>query len=141
MFSPAGQAPLQGGRRSTYTGRMVRHEPVWLARLEPGSSVMAKGLRIEEPITTDVAVGVLLDARDDRGIWHLAEQVREAPLRPEVVLDRGLPADFRHRGNFPVHRLVNGEQTGFLGEARDPDRLLGSMAPSERAGDEDVDVA
>ena len=42
---PAGQAWLHGGRRSTYTGRTVRHEPVWLARLEPGSSVIANGLR------------------------------------------------------------------------------------------------
>ncbi len=41
MFSPAGHAWLQGGSRSRYIGRDVRHEPVLLARLEPGFSVIA----------------------------------------------------------------------------------------------------
>ena len=46
MFSPAGQALLHGGSRSTYTGRSTRHEPVLLARLEPTSRVMAKGFSV-----------------------------------------------------------------------------------------------
>ena len=44
MFSPAGQALLHGGRLCTYTGRSVRQAPVWLARLEPRSRVIANGL-------------------------------------------------------------------------------------------------
>jgi hypothetical protein len=32
MFSPAGHAWLHGGSRSTYSGRLVRHAPVLLAR-------------------------------------------------------------------------------------------------------------
>src|SRR5438045_8493804 len=46
MFSPAGQALLHGGRLFTYTGRSVRQAPVWLARLEPTSRVIANGLLI-----------------------------------------------------------------------------------------------
>ena len=46
MFSPAGHALLHGGRLCTYTGRSVRQAPVWLARLEPASKVIANGLRM-----------------------------------------------------------------------------------------------
>ena len=46
MFSPAGQASLQGGSEFMYSGRSVRQEPVLLARLEPTSRVIAKGLSI-----------------------------------------------------------------------------------------------
>src|SRR5665647_1280019 len=49
MFSPAGQAWLHGGSRSTYIGRSTRHEPVSFARLEPTSSVIANGFSITPP--------------------------------------------------------------------------------------------
>jgi hypothetical protein len=46
MFSPAGHALLHGGRLCTYAGRSVRQAPVWLARLDPTSKVIANDLRM-----------------------------------------------------------------------------------------------
>src|SRR5690242_21171199 len=107
MFSPAGQPPLHGGRRSTYTGRSVRQEPVWLARLEPGSSVMANGLRIDEPIFADVAIGHLLDARDRFAVHFRREKMCEAPLRLQVVLDRAPAADLRDAHDLALLGLIH----------------------------------
>src|SRR5690242_20643547 len=110
MSSPAGHCALQGGRRSTYTGRSVRQDPVLLACDEPGSRVIAKGFCIvmeppadrlrpaplarsavscgdflfEQPEAPDVAIGIGLDAREQVGPTLGAEQMREAPLRPKV---------------------------------------------------------
>src|SRR5512132_3831228 len=102
MFSPAGHALLHGGSRSTYSGRIVRHEPVWFARLEPGSSVMANGLLMLQPVTADIAVRDCLDPRDHIEPHRLAEQVGKAFLRPQVLFHRSFPADFRDRGDFAV---------------------------------------
>jgi hypothetical protein len=37
---------LHGGRLCTYAGRSVRQAPVWLARLDPTSKVIANDLRM-----------------------------------------------------------------------------------------------
>ena len=39
---------MHGGSRSRYTGRDVRHEPVLLARLEPGLSVIAPTMALPD---------------------------------------------------------------------------------------------
>src|SRR4051794_3035792 len=111
MSSPAGHWPLQGGSRSTYTGRSGRHDPVLLASDEPGSSVIANGfcmvmkaparprrpasadgstnvavscrdLFLEQAEATDVAVGIGLDLPQHLGMAVRTEQVGEALLRP-----------------------------------------------------------
>src|SRR5437868_1457522 len=107
MFSPAGQAWLHGGRRSTYTGRLVRHAPVLLARLEPTSSVIATGLSINGLLVHqaelgDIAVGNPLNLRDARQIGKLAEEMGEAFLQFEVFGHGHLVADRRTRGDFAV---------------------------------------
>src|SRR6185503_12895274 len=140
MFSPAGQAWLHGGRRSRYTGRSVRQVPVWLARLEPGSSVMAKGLRIDEPVLSDVAIGHLLDAGNGLGVERWSKQMRKAALRLEVRLDRQAPADLGDAHHLAVLGLEHREDPGLLRKARNMHRLVGGVAPAERARDKNVQI-
>src|SRR5215470_11795324 len=107
MFSPAGQAWLHGGRRSTYSGRFVRHAPVLLARLEPTSSVMAYGLSmgtvlLQQPELFDVAIGHSLDLGDAREIGVFAEQMGVALLQREILGDRHLPPYRRARNELAV---------------------------------------
>src|ERR1017187_5961702 len=119
MSSPAGHALLQGGKRSTYTGREVRQEPVWLARDEPGSRVMAKGLAMsallrQQSVLEDVLVRHRLNPGDGVDARLFPEQVGEALLRLQVVLHRRALADFQHRRHYTALGLEYREQTGFL---------------------------
>ena len=73
---------------------------------------------------------------------RVAEQVREAALRLQVLLDRHLAADLRDADDLAVLGLEDRE------EARSPSRAarcrivsLDAAAPAERARDEDVEVA
>ena len=74
-------------------------------------------------------------------VGRLAEEVREALLRLEVLGHRHLAADGRARRDVAVVRLEQREQAALDREPRDLDRVLGRRAPSERARHEDVDVA
>src|SRR5512145_467518 len=116
MFSPAGQATLHGGSRSTYIGRSVRQVPVWLARLDPGSRVMAKGLRIEQAELADVAVGHLLDSRNRFVVLLWGKQVREPPLGLEVFLHRQPPADLGDARELAALGLVHREEARLFGQ-------------------------
>src|ERR1035438_9668182 len=98
MFSPAGHAWLQGGRRCTYSGRSSRQEPVLFARLEPTSSVIANGLSLRKPAPR-------LDAGDDIGPRLGLEQVGKARLWAQVLLDGHLTADLRDLGHLAVAGL------------------------------------
>src|ERR1017187_2474541 len=107
MSSPAGHALLQGGKRSTYTGREVRQEPVWLARDEPGSRVMAKGLAMsallrQQTVLEDVLVRHRLNPGDGVDARVLSEQVGEALLWFQVAPHRGAFADFQPRRHYPA---------------------------------------
>src|SRR5665647_2635805 len=118
MSSPAGQALLQGGKRSTYTGRAVRQEPVWLAREEPGSRVMAKGLVIsvllrQQAVLEDVFVRHRLNPGDGVGARVFSEQMGEALLWLQVVFHRCALADFQHCRHYTALGLEYREQTGF----------------------------
>ncbi len=62
-------------------------------------------------------------------------------LRPQVVLDRHLPADRRDAGDLAVLGLEDREQARLLGEPGEPDRVCRGAAPAERAGHEHVEVA
>src|SRR5664280_3192992 len=124
MSSPAGQALLQGGKRSTYTGRELRHKPVWLGSEEPGSRVMAKGLTIsaslgQQAIFEDVLVRQGLYACDSVAARMFSKQVGESFLRLQVVLHRRTLADFEHCRDFSALSLEYRKQTGFLGQAGD----------------------
>src|SRR5436190_21763043 len=115
MFSPAGHAWLHGGRRSTYSGRLVRHAPVLLARLEPTSSVIANGLSIggllvQQAEVGDIAVGHRLNLRNASEIRPIAEKMSEAFLQLEVFRHRHLAADRRARGDFAIVRLEKREE-------------------------------
>jgi hypothetical protein len=85
-----------------------------------GSRVIANGLAIitlppgpaarpQQPEALDVAVGQRLDAGDDVGAAGGLEQVREALLRLEVLLDRQLPADLRHAVTSPCSASKTGK--------------------------------
>src|SRR4249920_3653405 len=98
MFSPAGQAWLHGGRRSTYRGRLVRHAPVLLARLEPTSRVIAKGLSMEarsvqQAVVGNVAVGHRLNRSNAFEVRRIAEQMGIAFLQLEVFVHRDFVPD------------------------------------------------
>ena len=113
-----------------------------LARLEPTSRVIANGfLHHEKSESFDVAVGASLHLRDDFVAPLGLEEVREALLRAQVVLDRHLPADLRDRHDVAVLGLEDGEQPALGGEPSDLDRVARVAAPAQRAGDEDVQVA
>ncbi len=150
MFSPAGQAWLHGGRRWTYSGRSSRQEPVLFARLEPTSSVIANGLSISDAALRRSRSSPKRRMLRSAPAWMRAidlgprlglEQVREALLRAQVVLDGYLPADLRDAGHLAVACLEHREDARLLCQAGDPDRVLRRAAPAERAGDEDVQVA
>ena len=144
----------------TYSGRSVRHEPVWLARLEPTSSVIANGFSSEVMIHPPRAVSgssystgssrpkrwMLRSAR----AWIRAitssrrtgrEQVAEPRLQLQVLLDRDAAPDLRDGGDVAVGALPNGEDPGLDRQPRHLDRVARWRAPAERAGDEHVDVA
>ncbi len=95
----------------------------------------------EQPEAADVAVCAGLDAGDDVGVRLGLEQMREALLRPEVVLDGYLAADLRDAAHLAVAGLEHGEYARLLREPRDPDRVLRRAPPAERTGDEDMQVA
>src|SRR5438046_10727831 len=89
MFSPAGQAWLHGGRRSTYRGRLVRHAPVLLARLEPTSRVIAYGLSIDDLLLDqaeliDIAVRHRLNLCNASDVRRITEQMGITFLQLEV---------------------------------------------------------
>ncbi len=75
------------------------------------------------------------------GATRRLEQVREAGLRLQVLLDRQLPPDLRDVLHLAVFGLEDREQRGLLREAGHPDGLRGAVAPAERAGHQHVDVA
>src|SRR5512135_845039 len=148
MFSPAGQALLQGGRRSRYTGRAERHVPVRLASEVPAFSVIANGLLgisltllIQQAVLADVAVGYGLQARNHFRMRVLAEQVCEASLRLEVFLYRNLAPDFQYAGHFAVLGLEYREHAGLFGQPRHADGVGRGRSPAQRAGHENLDVA
>src|SRR5690242_14428979 len=146
MFSPAGHAWLHGGKRSTYSGRIVRHAPVLFARLEPTSSVMAYGLcmprlLLQEAELLDVPVRRHLDEREAALVARIAEQMREALLQLEVIRDRNLVPDGRDPRDLAVARLEQREQPALDREARNTDGVLGSGAPPQRTRHQHVDVA
>src|SRR5450432_2127426 len=145
MFSPAGQAWLHGGKRSRYTGRLVRHAPVLLARLEPTSSVIANGLSmavpLEEPEALDVAVGDPLNQRESATLGRLGEQMRKALLQPQVVFNRHLAADLGAARDFAVFRFEQWEQARFDREPGDLDGVGRLRAPAQRARHMNVNVA
>ena len=103
MFSPAGQASLQGGKRSTYTGRSVRQLPVLFSKLLPTSSVTAKGLvactmssahdasswRGEQVELADVAIGNGTQRFELCRVFRI-EHVGEAALELQVIVHRSL---------------------------------------------------
>src|SRR5579863_5473134 len=87
--------------------------------------------RIEQPEAFDVAVGTSLDPRDHVVATLRDEQVTEARLALEVLLDGGAVADSRDCRHVAVGALPDREDAGFDGESRDPDRVAGGRAPTE----------
>src|ERR1017187_3755759 len=133
MFSPAGQAALQGGSRSTYSGREVRQEPVRLARLEPTSRVMANGLFMsallrQQPVLADVAIRDGLQLGNDVHPRLLAEEGGVTLLGFQGLLHLKLGADGQPGGDLAVLRREPREKPSLLGQPRHPDRLVGSRA-------------
>ena len=99
-----------------------------LARLEPTSSVIANGLSIvahappcsprrsprlgrlaEQAEAADVAIRASLDAGDHLAAQLGLEQVREALLRAQVLLDGHLPADLRDAVRSPSRASNTGK--------------------------------
>src|SRR5450631_2334505 len=146
MFSPAGQAWLHGGRRSRYTGRLVRHAPVLLARLEPISRVIANGLSIDDllvqqTVLDDIAIGHGLDPCNAFEVRRIAEQMGITFLQLEVFGHGNLVPDRGARSELAVLRLEQWEQTGLDYQAGELDRVFRRRTPAEGAWHEDVNVA
>src|SRR5512137_2519555 len=89
---------------------------------------------VGQPIAADVAVRELLDALDDVESRWILEQVLEALLRPQVLLDRQLLLDLRDVLHRAVLGVEHGKETRLFREARDADRVGRRVAPAERAG-------
>src|ERR1700675_2030688 len=146
MFSPAGQAWLHGGKRSTYKGRLVRHAPVLLARLEPASRVIAYGLSIDDLLLEqakliDVAIGHHLNQRDALDVRRVPEKMAITLLQLEIFGHGALAPDRRALRDFTVLRFEQREKAGLDRQARDLDRVFRRRTPAERAWHEDMDVA
>ena len=133
-----------GGRRRP-GARCATSRSCW-RRLEPTSSVIAKGLSIRPPRSSPKRA-MLRSARawmramtSVRGAR--AEQVRVAPLRPQVLLDRHLAADLRDRGDLAVARPRRpGTARSPWPAGRSAIVSRDGAAPAERAGHEHVQVA
>src|SRR5512145_1012412 len=134
MFSPAGQALLHGGRRSRYTGRAVRQDPVRLASEVPGLRVIAKGLLamsvtlLQQAILANVAVGDGLHPGDHFRMRVLAEQMREAPLWLQVFFHRNLAPYLQYPGDFAMLSLEHREHAALLGQPGDAYRVMRGSA-------------
>src|ERR1700694_1335981 len=146
MFSPAGQAWLHGGKRSRYTGRVVAPAPVFLARLEPASEVIAYGLSIDDLLVqqaelVDIAIGHHLNLCNALEVGRIAEQMGVTFLQLEVFGHRDFVPDRRTCRDFAVLRFEQREKAGLDRQARDLDRVFRSRTPAEGAWHEDVNVA
>src|ERR1700730_546137 len=146
MFSPAGQAWLQGGKRSKYTGRLVRHAPVLLARLEPTSRVIAYGLSIDDLLVqqaelVDIAIGHHLNLCNALEVGRIAEQMGVTFLQLEVFGHGDFVPDRGTRRDFAVLSFEQREKAGLDRQARDLDRVFRGRTPAEGAWHEDVNVA
>src|SRR3984893_1716061 len=146
MFSPAGQAWLHGGKRSKYTGRLVRHAPVSLASLEPTSRVIAYGLSIDDLLVqqaelVDIAIGHHLNLCNALQVRRIAEQMGVTFLQLEVFGHGDLVPDRGTRRDFAVMRFEQWEKASLDCQARDLDRVFRRRTPAEGAWHEDVNVA
>jgi hypothetical protein len=87
-------------------------------------------------------IGDRLQGVDALGVLvSLLEKVGEAPLRPQIVRHRNLAADGMGPGDLAVFGLEQGEQTALHGQAGDADGVVGGGPPTQRTGDENVDIS
>ena len=119
-----------------------------MARLEPTSRVIAKGCSITRPLPARAGCirrccGRQSPARGARRFLPSSdpEQMGEAPLRLQIVLDRNLPADLAAAGDGAVFGFEHREQPALDGEPRQTDGVVRGRAPAERARHVDVDIA
>src|SRR3954471_23027386 len=87
-----------------------------------------------------VAIGDRLDRRYRLHIRRLAEEMREAPLQLQVVLDWHPPPELMTARDFAVFRFEQRKQARFDREPRDLDRVGRRRTPAERTGHVDVYV-
>ena len=154
MFSPAGQAWLQGGSRCD-VDRALGAPAAGLVgearadverdreRLLVHSARCPTSSGRAGPVSAaDVAVGARLDLRRSRpcaaGRRRGARSGAASAGTPRPAPAGG---SWRRSTTSPVLGLEDGEEAGLLREPRDPDRVLEARAPAERARDEDVEVA
>src|ERR1039458_3349067 len=93
------------------------------------------------PVLADVAVGALLNERDDIQFWMDPEQMGEAFLRFQIFLDRQL---FAYRQRADLHTMLgleHREQTGFMRQPRDKDGVVRGCAPAQRTRHKNMNVA
>ena len=128
------RARLVGEARSDLEG-----DGEWLLGHGAGTS-----RALEEAVAGDVAVGHRLQSSDDVRPGRVplrVEEVCEAALQAQVLLDRGRPADGRRAHDLAVLRLEDREEARLGREPGDLHRVARSRAPPERARHQDVDVA
>src|SRR3954471_9619171 len=87
---------------------------------------------VEQPEAADVAVGFGLQLRQHLGVALRAEQVCEASLRPQVLLDRLAPLDLRAPGRLAVLGLEHRKDAGLARQPGELDRVVARRAPAER---------
>src|ERR1700688_709258 len=109
-----------------------------------GCSMMSSPIpagRVDQPVVGYVRVAHRLQPRDPRVFVVAFEQMRETALQFQIVLHRNLAADLAHLRDLAVLSLENRIETALARQPRQPDRVVRSRSPAERARHIDLDVA
>src|SRR5271169_2790353 len=116
----------------------------------PTSSVMANGCsmmpspfpvgRVDQPVFSNIGVAYRLQPRDPRVFMAALEQMCEAALQLQIVLHRNRVADLAHLRDLAVLGLEDRIEATLDGQPRQPDSVVRSRSPAERARHVDLDV-
>src|SRR5664279_2546195 len=97
--------------------------------------------RVDQPVFSYIRVTHRLQPRDPRVFDATFEQVREAALQFQIILHRNLAANLAHLRDLAVFGLENRIEPAFDGKPGQPDRVMRSGSPAERARYVDLNVA
>src|ERR1700688_2346291 len=96
---------------------------------------------IDQPVFGNMGVAYRLQPRDARVFMAALEQMRKTALQFQIILHRNLAADLAHLRDLAVLGLEDRVETALDRQPRQPDRVVRSRPPAERARHIDLDVA
>src|ERR1700692_4043141 len=97
------------------------------------------GGALEQPVFGDVGVTNRLHPRDPRILDAALEQMRKAALQFQIFLHRNLAADLAYLRDLAVLGLEDRIEAALDRKPRQPDGVMRSRPPSERARHVDLD--